>query len=681
MAVVTQSKNQFTVKGYPGDNKTLLAFNFADKSLATNLAGFTIQCQIPGGQPFYLFNFLQFETPGPPVPGTDPHLTVNAPIQKFRWVDFAHAGAKGGPIVTGDYIYTVTPRYFDGKGTMLAMDATKSVAVTVPVGPFVSGKLKLGFTRGYMQSQAYVRDFGQKTPVQPSGRGLQYTTSAQAGTNAAGASVTFEQIYEFMGATAREQVFDVLKEVVNDPTLHLDVFAYDLNEPDVVAGFLQLAKEGRIRIILDSASLHMPTTVKGKTTSPLEAAFQTAYQAAAKDATTLKRGCFARYSHDKVLIVSKIAAAGNVPQRVLTGSTNFSVTGLYVNANHVLVFDDPAVATYYTQVFDESWTVLTTEKVSTAEAAAFAATTLATTAFTPTVQGVGSLSINVSPHTTADAAKVLGAIADRVKAEGSATNGSVLFAVMEMAKSVSPVCDALGAVHATQTVFSYGISDDPEGIALYAPGSKTGVLVTGKPSLGLLPPPFDAVPVIMGHEIHDKFVVCGINGPDPVVWCGSSNLATGGEQQNGDNLLEIHDADVAMAFAIEALLLVDHYNFLDRYAKPPSATAPKAAKGGTTPKGGTKAKGGTGTAVKKASATKTPAKAVPKKTAKKAAVKTPAKTTASVTATKKVAAKKGVPKAPAKKAAATKVAVKKAPAKKVAAKKTAAKKSEKKGVR
>jgi hypothetical protein len=662
MAVATQSKNQFTVKAYSGDNKTLLAFNFADKSLATNLAGFTIQCQIPGGQPFYLYNFLQFETPGPPAPGTtDPHLTVNAPIQKFRWVDFAHAGANGGPIVTGDYIYTVTPRYFDGKGTLLALDATKSVAVTVAVGPFVSGNLKLGFTRGYMQSQAYVRDFGQKTPVQPGGRGLQYATSTQAGTNPQGAAVTFEQIYEFMGATARQQVFDVLNEVVNDPTLHLDVFAYDLNEPDVVTGFLQLGKEGRIRIILDSASLHMPTTVKGKTTSPLEAAFQTAYQGVAKDPTTLKRGCFARYSHDKVLIVSKLPADGDlkkkVPQRVLTGSTNFSVTGLYVNANHVLVFDDPAVAAYYTGVFEESWAVLTTEKVSNPEAAAFAATKFATTAFTPKVQGVGSLSINFSPHTSADAAKMLGAIADRVIAEGSATNGSVLFAVMEMAKSVSPVCDALGAVHATQTVFSYGISDDPKGIALYAPGSKTGVLVTGKPSLGLLPPPFDAVPVIMGHEIHDKFVVCGINGPDPVVWCGSSNLATGGEQQNGDNLLEIHDADVATAFAIEALLLVDHYNFLDRYAKPPSATAPKAAKGETAPPPKTPAKK---TAATKASAKKAPAKTTP---AKKAVVK-------------KAPAKKAV----AKKAPAKKAVVKKAAAKKAAPKKASAKKSGKKGV-
>ena len=105
-------------------------------------------------------------------------------------------------------------------------------------------------------------------------------------------------------------------------------------------------------------------------------------------------------------------------------------------------------------------------------------------------------------------------------------------------------------------------------------GQATGVQVTGKPGQVTLPEPFDQVPSLPGHEIHDKFVVCGLNGNNPVVYCGSSNLASGGEAENGDNLLAIHDADVATAFAIEALGFVDHYNFLDRMANP-KKTAPK----------------------------------------------------------------------------------------------------------
>jgi hypothetical protein len=66
--------------------------------------------------------------------------------------------------------------------------------------------------------------------------------------------------------------------------------------------------------------------------------------------------------------------------------------------------------------------------------------------------------------------------------------------------------------------------------------------------------------------VHHKFVVCGFNGSQPVVYCGSSNLAEGGESNNGDNLLAIYDGDIATVFAIEALSLVDHFNFLDSVA-------------------------------------------------------------------------------------------------------------------
>jgi hypothetical protein len=130
-------------------------------------------------------------------------------------------------------------------------------------------------------------------------------------------------------------------------------------------------------------------------------------------------------------------------------------------------------------------------------------------------------------------------------------------------------------LHADQSVFSYGISDSPGRVSLYRPGTRNGVLVTGKPARTRLPPPFNQVPGIggVGHQIHHKFIVCGFNGDDPVVYCGSSNLALGGEESNGDNLVAIHDGDVATVFAMEALALVDHFDFLDR-----SATGVKGAK-------------------------------------------------------------------------------------------------------
>jgi PLD-like domain len=577
----TKQGDSLTVNPYVGDNKTLLAFDFTNVSDAKNLAGFTIACKPPGQPSYYLFNYIVFEDPGQhfQVATEDPQATVNAPLQMYRWTHVPGTNHQGLVSAVGNYVYTVTPRYFDAKASMQALDPTLSVSVTVNVGPFRKGSLALGFTRGYMQSGAFVNHFGVGAQLQPAGKPLLYDTTQKAGTNKAGQNFTFADEYAWMGSTARQQVFAILNAVLQDPTLHVDVFAYDLDEPDVLKILLALGKQGRARVILDNAALHL--SAKGKT-SP-EDAFTTLFNKQAQAPAKVLRGCFDRYSHDKVFIIYK----GGAATQVLTGSTNFSVTGLYVNANHVLVFDDAAMATEYAKVFAQGWQILTQYPNKSAKAsAAFSATALSSDPFTIQSASLPKISITFSPHTQAEATTILTNLSNRITAEAGSSNGSVLYAVMQLTGSDTPVYNTLKSIYENKSVFSYGISDAPGGTHLYAPGHDTGVLVTGKPGKTMLPAPFDQVPSPPGHEIHDKFVVCGLNGKDPVVYCGSSNLATGGEQENGDNLLEIHDQDIAAAFAIEALLLVDHYNFLDRWAnaKNSSAAASKTAAKNTSAK-------------------------------------------------------------------------------------------------
>lgn len=634
MAVVAANNKAFTVKAYTGDNKTLLAFNFATATSAKNLAGFTIQCQPPGQPAYYLWNTLEFATPSAhaQIASEPPRSSANAPFQKFRWVHVPSSTPQGAAPATGNYRYIVTPRYFDATNSMQPLDISLSVALTVPVGPFKKGSLCLGFTRGYMQSEAFLRHFGPKAMLMPADRPLQFDTSQTAGTNPAAKPYTFADEYAWMGSSARVQTMSLLNEVLNDSTLTLKMFAYDLNEPDVVTILLKLAAQGRARVILDNAALH---TSKTKPTP--EDQFTTLFNQQKKAPSAILRGHFLRYSHDKIFIISRSGA----PIRVLTGSTNFSLTGLYVNANHVLVFDDASVAQHYSQVFDESWNDNTS-------APKFAATPLATQPFQPTAPGLPRMSVTFSPHTAADAGNILNGIVSRIKQETSAAKGNVIFAVMQLTGGTNVVYDTLNTIHQNQSVYSYGISDSPAGTSLYKPGNKTGVLVTGKPSQVQLPPPFDQLPVPPGHEIHDKFVICGINGPDPVVYCGSSNLALGGEQDNGDNLLAIHDADVATAFAIEALLLIDHYNFLDRYAKT-KATATQTSAAIPSP---TKpvAPGKKPLAQPKAAATRKPAIRKPARQAprKVAAKKAPARKTAAKKAPpRKTSAHKAVARKPA----------------------------------
>jgi phosphatidylserine/phosphatidylglycerophosphate/cardiolipin synthase-like enzyme len=555
---VTKQKNGFSVKAYQGDAKTLLAFNLP-KAKTRNLAGFTIQVK-PGAQdPYFLHNYLRYEDPSKHAQDAklSPNSSFNAPIHKFRWVHVPGSLQQGTQPFFGSYTYTVTPRYFDGHGSMQPIDSTLSVALKIKVGPFGKGKLEAGFTRGFVQSQAFVNHFGIKTAFRPKGKELLFDTTQVAGKNNEGKDYTFAEEYQWLGFTARERIFAVANEVLKKKLLRLDVFAYDLNEPDLMKIFLELAKQGRIRVILDNAALHHDT----ESPKP-EDQFEKLFTQAAKAPAEILRGKFGRFAHDKVLIVSK----GNSAVKVLTGSTNFSVTGVYVNSNHVLVFNEAKMAATYAQVFQTVWD----GKVKRS----FNDTPEAAQVFPFAAASVPKTEITFSPHQDAFAGQILDNMAARIADEGNQTDGSVLFAVMGLDSGTGPIFPALKDLHKNEAIFSYGISDTPGGIFLYTPRRKTGVLVSGKPTKTKLPPPFNQVPGLgLGHQVHHKFVVCGFNGTKPVVYCGSSNLALAGEEVNGDNLIAIHDGDIATVFAIEALTLVDHFDFLDR----------SAAKANTTP--------------------------------------------------------------------------------------------------
>ena len=543
-------KNGMSVKAYRGDAKTLLAFNLP-KAKTKNLAGFTIKVAPQGKEPFFLQNQLRFEDPSKHALDLKLPLnsSFNAPIHKFRWLHVPGSLQQGIEPFFGQYEYTVTPRYFDGSGSLLPIDDSLGTTIKVEVVPFVKGKVSLGFTRGFVQSQAFVHHFGPKAIFRPKNKELLFDTSEVSGKDPEGKEYTFAQEYEWLGFTARDRIFEIANEVLKNKKLRLDVFAYDLNEPDILKIFLQLAKQGRMRMILDDATLHHDT----KKPKP-EDEFQKLFDKAAKGDAELKRGKFGRFAHDKIFIVSNSRGA----TKVLTGSTNFSVTGLYVNSNHVIVFDDPTVAKTYAEIFELAWN--TDVKVGP-----FASSEDAKEIFSFSNDGIPKTEITFSPHKQAEAEKNLDNIVARMDQEQKTKNGSILFAVMGLDKGTGPVLPALKELHKDDKIFTYGISDTPGGIFVYTPRKKTGTLVSGKPTATKLPPPFDQVPGVgLGHQVHHKFIVCGFNGKNPVVYGGSSNLALAGEQVNGDNLIAIHDPDIATVFALEALALVDHFDFLDR---------------------------------------------------------------------------------------------------------------------
>jgi hypothetical protein len=535
------------IRAYQGDAKVMLAFNLPEDKI-TNLAGFTIACSPKGKATYFLYNQLQLEHPEKHAQNKNepPYSSINAPIQKFRWLHVPGGFHQMDKVAYGSYTYTVTPRYFD-EGILQPIDKKLSEEVVVEMSPFVKESLELGFTRGFVQSQGFVHHFGKKALFKPKNAKLLFNTSAEAGKNDQGESYTFKDEYRWSGFTAREKIFSLLQKVQSDDSLTVDVFAYDLNEPDILKIFLELARENKIRIIMDNAALHHD---KDKPTP--EDQFEAEYTKVASDPQSIKRGKFGRYQHNKVFIVKR----DDKPESILTGSTNFSVTGMYVNSNHVAIFNDAHVAEKYQEVFEEAWN----DEVSRKE---FIKSSNALKSFSFNNPGLPKMHISFSPHPDEFAKELLDKLVGRINEE----NSSVFFAVMGTDEKVKgPVAPALIKLHEREDVFTCGITDSTNELTLYKPSSKEGLRVTGKQGKTFLPPPFDEEASIgIGHQVHHKFIVCGFNTNKPVVWFGSSNLALGGEEQNGDNLIEIHDEDIATVFAIEAMALVDHFQFRNKH--------------------------------------------------------------------------------------------------------------------
>jgi len=123
--------------------------------------------------------------------------------------------------------------------------------------------------------------------------------------------------------------------------------------------------------------------------------------------------------------------------------------------------------------------------------------------------------------------------------------------------------DALKSLGDRQELFSLGTIQSSSQLGLFRPGIDANTAVTSFDFLlKNVPEPFKTEwRGGAGQVIHHKFVVCDFNDWDPIVFCGSSNLSSGGEISNGDNLIAISDRRIATYYAVEAIRLFDHYRF------------------------------------------------------------------------------------------------------------------------
>jgi hypothetical protein len=522
MSAKVVAKN-LQVATYAGANCALIAMSLPEDQVK-DLAGFAIWRRRDGENEQPLLNRLNFDDPI--TSKTTPEQrkwtpSEEAPFQKFRWVDVPPDG------LDKSTTYRVQAMYFSGSGK--ALRPGDEASVTIAPADQVHSQFHAAFTRGYISSQAYADRFNNAA-IRPKGKKTpDFDTSP------------YQPQYEWLGAGARKALVDFIDDCRRDKGCRVDIFAYDLDEPDVVAAICQFGREKRLRAVLDNAKLHTGDAPEVRAAAIIEKAAGT---------ESVVQGHFSRFQHNKVFLKRN---ASGVPQRVLFGSMNFSVRGLYVQSNNVIVADDPATSKYFADAFDNAFA----NRTSTPK---FKRGPIATKFQTISASGTSDLpksQVALSPH--ADPTISLGPVSARIRS----AKGSVLYAVMQPTGG-GDVLSSLRTIAAKPTVFSYGTVETKKGLAVQRGDGVMGAIADFAYLKSKVPYPFttefDPGP---GMHIHNKFIVIDFNGDNPAVFTGSSNLAEGGEKENGDSLVMIEDQALAEIYAIEALKIFDHYSFRD----------------------------------------------------------------------------------------------------------------------
>jgi PLD-like domain len=560
--VARSSHDGLSLIVYRGEDMALLAFDIAPSLRTPDFVGFGIEYQIAGKPEFFpVYNFLTFNKlrlqaeaflkahPNEPLDFSY-KASMRSPIQRFRWI---HVPSRP---IDNRVTYRASAMYWNGDNQPPVARATTQA--TIDLGSRTRGSfLNIGFTRGYATSQAYLRNFPNGKAILP-----------KSGTSElAFATAPFEGVgheYPWLGFEARRLLFDFLQECTDDTGLSVDAFVYDLSDPELVGRLQKLKK--RLRILIDNSGKHGHAD-----SDETEAAARLAVSAGAANVARHK---FSRLQHNKVLIAKRNGQAF----AVLTGSTNFSLRGLYIQANNALLFRDRTVAQWYADDFAAAFP----------KPAGFRDTPIATRWFSRPVGGAGRYRFCFSPHTDPDLSM------KPVSTAITNAKRSIFYAIAFRGAQRGAADIALNAIDADKLLVM-GVADKP-GKKNGPPGTETIVQLPGRGRQALkpgalkkpLPEPFKSEWAGgSGVRMHHKFIVCDFNRKSAIVYTGSSNLAAGGEHENGDNLIEIRDPRVATAYGVEAVRIFDHYEFRDRMAR--AKTKPKVADLAEPPAGNEKA--------------------------------------------------------------------------------------------
>ncbi|MBB2886660.1 MULTISPECIES: phospholipase D-like domain-containing protein [Pseudomonas] len=498
-------QDDFRVKAYAGTNGVLLAIDLAEPR-RKGLLGFAIEKQ-QGDKPWlFLFNSLTF--PGKTHTFPQFHATPSdaAPLQKFRWADYAV-----NPGVTIHY------RVHLAYGTADAPQLGESLEVTVTTDNGLPKGQNVIFNRAVAASQAFQRKFADLDALLSVNKKLPIEEWPDA-----------PRQWLENGLLAR--LLGFIERAV-DGQWALDIAIYEYQLQAIVDAVNAAFERGvKVRVLYHAQP--------GEDTTALNEASLEKIPAANKRGRVTHN-----IFHDKFMVLSRLDAAGqHQPEAVLCGSTNFTANGVYRQANVVHVLDDARIGATYLQTFEQVWATPTD----------VGATRDWLTEHNP-MQPDQPLFAGFSPRSGE------GDLSEFIKIINAAKKDLLFVTAFTLPDKILNAL--LGQPH--DDILRYGLQNTVSSITGFHADRTAEFAATALLNTGLEGWLKENMKGQKGNLlVHTKAIVVDFTSDSPTIISGSHNLSDAASNGNDENYLIIRgNTDLADRYGLELLRFYEHYRF------------------------------------------------------------------------------------------------------------------------
>jgi phosphatidylserine/phosphatidylglycerophosphate/cardiolipin synthase-like enzyme len=534
---IRKTSKGLAVQAVAGTSVILLGLDMK-KSDCNGLMGFAVhRTDHTENKAGWLCGMKTFEATDPGLPSTARYPTNEHPIQGFSWSDFA---------VKADHRYTYVVQAL--RGTPDNLQPFKEVTLDVRAESEFDGKHDIFFNRGAAASQEYARRFDNVPPNPANPLDPRWAWLSRH---------VMEAIVAFTGRAL-------------DSRWGLRVAAYEFRLPR----FAQALREAHLRgadvkVLYDANDY--PPDEHGNV-------FPRDENRATVDAANIKGLSDERITrddvkqppiaHHKFIVLLKDGKA----QAVLTGSTNFSLGGVFGQSNVVHCVDDPKVAKAYL----DCWTLIAGNpehtdlrgELSQRHAVPAQLPPKGTTVlFSPrqtseTLEWYAARAKNAPGALFMTFAFGMNALFQDAYRNGSA---SLRYALLDklipsgVRKEARPAAEA--AMRALRSMpenrFAVGNLITVNGFDRWVKEQLTG---------------------LNSHVrfVHTKFMLADPLGPDPLIITGSANFSEASTTANDENMLLIRgNKRVADMYLGEYMRLWNHYAFREWAARQPKPSQAK----------------------------------------------------------------------------------------------------------